>query len=365
MKKYLALFIIFFTTCFPVNKSSIIEHLNNKILDDELYTGYISADLSGDHATGIYSDERTLSLKYLDLNEGEFKPKFIDKIDSENKYNLNLGYHVYLKNADKEYVLYEDYIEEKNKVFKIIQRNKKSENWTVETLNVDPKEYAAFLHDNKIFIIYLKNNLNVYILDKININAELNIDAPDCYNIKIIKEEYSNLFYLFYISNGALIRNTVRINYETAYNFVTLETVLIAKGVKDYRVKLDGNKTPVVLYFSNEDYSVQFIDGESKIQKLGYFHGIHCFDFLIAENEPFFFISTSDRESTGNETKFYISIIYKKNVKRNKWSEDKIAESLFPVISMYAEYSGNYVYLLYANNNLNFTKIDVSFTGIY
>jgi len=364
MKKFAAIFILFFTTCFPDSKGSVADHINNRILDDELYTGYISADISGDRATGIYSDERTLSLKYLDINESGFQPKFIDKIDSENKYNSNLGYHVYLKDVDKEYALYEDYIEEKNKVFKFIQRDKKNENWTVETLNVDPKEYAAFLHDNKVFIVYLKNKLNVYILDKTNVNAELNIDATDCSNLKIIKEKYSNLFYLFYISNGALIRNTVRINYEMAYNFVTLETVLIAKGVKEYRVKLDGNKIPVVLYYSNEDYSVQFIDGESKIQKLGYFHGIHCFDFVIAENEPFFFISTSDRESSDTDTKFYISIIYKKNVKRNKWSEDKIAESLFPVISMYAEYSDNNVLLLYANNNLNFSKIDFSFTGI-
>ncbi|HNZ26927.1 MAG TPA: hypothetical protein PLG34_04130 [Spirochaetota bacterium] len=364
MKKYLALFILFFTTCFPAGKGSVADHISNRILDDELYTGYISADISGDRATGIYSDERTLSLKYLDLNEGEFRPKFIDKIDSENKYNSNLGYHVYLKDADKEYVLYEDYIEEKNKIFKIIQRDKKSDNWTVETLNIDPKEYAAFLHDNKVFIIYLKNRLNAYILDKTDITAELNIDATDCYNIKIIKEKYSNLFYLFYISNGALIRNTVRINYEKEYSFAPLEAVSITKGVKEYRVKLDDNKVPVVLYYSNEDYSAQFIDGKSKTQKIGYFHGIHCFDFVIAENEPIFFISTSDRESSGVDTKFYISIIYKKNVKQNKWSEDKIAESLFPVISMSAEYRDNYVYLLYADNNLNFSKIDFSFTGI-
>ena len=124
------------------------------VIDSNIYLRSLSAKVINDTVRLVYGDECTQTLKYATVTPTSAECVYIDKVDTNEKYNSCLGYHNYVVTDKAEYLVYEEYKSQKDLYFKIINRRFGKTNWTVDIVSINCSNFDSFDYDNKFYCLF-------------------------------------------------------------------------------------------------------------------------------------------------------------------------------------------------------------------
>lgn len=326
--KYFFILIIFFLGCYS-NFRDISSIVKPEILDDEIYSKFMTVN----DLRIVYSDEKTLSIKYYDLENR--KISFLDKVDNEPKTNILCGKHLYFLLNGIEYLFYIDNINEKKNNFKLITKKINQDNWEVFLNNIKPIEFSGFSFNENIFLITYSNEINFFYLVDNNLkevefkDKERFIDK-DIKNIKCFLNK--DILFLFYIINKELFLTTFTITQkENTFSINLLQNeIKIYNNVECYNVNFYKDRYYVVFYDNSKFILNIYNSNDKSIKKIGYFLNIFSIE-VVNNNEELFIIYSSLDTKKVKDNRYYISLIYNKSY---IWAETLLSYFDYPVFNI-------------------------------
>ena len=327
---FFAIFVLLLFSC-SKNYNDISSKIKLEVLDPEIYSKFITLKDS----KIVYSDERTLSIKYYSKESQKFF--VLDKIDNETRANQTLGKHCYFILDDKEYIFYNDFINEKKQIFKLIKKEKTQDNWQVFLNNINPVDFTGFLYKNNIFIITFLDSIKFWIL-KDNSLKEIDCGLKEDFKNKNIKDMLcfvkDNNVSLYYILEKQLILNKFFLNLNEGNFYIKfIESIKIYNNLDRYDVSFYNNNDYYVVFYDSSKFELNIYNSKNKeIKKIGYFLNLFSLKILNDNSSNYIFYSSIDvKKSKNNFPQYYLSMIYNKDY---IWEEFVLGFFDFPIFSI-------------------------------
>ena len=332
------------------------DHVFENVIDNDIYLRSISYRVIDDILRIVYCDERTQSLKYAAFTEKECNISYIDKIDTSEKNNANMGVHGYEAVGRREYLVYEEYKSEKKNYFKAINRRFDKPSWTVDILGVNPSEFVTFSYNDNLFIMYTDDHVITKLYDNGLASVRMSEEIQGLVNPRLYKNEKADTFYLYGIENNILSQRTMHIMNQGVYKIETQKSVGIGENIKVYCVCLDSDNKPYIVYFNETDRTMTISDpNEEKPQLLGYFNTVYALDSIMTDGNIYFVVSSIVPQETEPLT-FQMTLIYRDN--SGVWQEGTLCQTESPVYQVrLAEYHGQ-LYVIYGINSLILARVE-------
>ncbi|MBP5450112.1 MAG: hypothetical protein J6Y01_08380 [Spirochaetales bacterium] len=359
MKKILFILVTFVLLLSCTKKETnldLSDHVFENVIDNDIYLRSISYRVIDDILRIVYCDERTQSLKYAAFTEKECNISYIDKVDTSEKHNANMGVHGYEAVGGREYLVYEEYKSEKKNYFKAINRRFDKPSWTVDILGVNPSEFVTFSDDGNLFIMYTDDRLITKQYDGGLASVRMSEDIRGLINPRLYKNDNNDTFYLYGIENNILSQRTMHITKQDGCRIDTTESVGIGENIKAYSVCLNSDNRPYLIYFNETDRTMTISDpNEEKPQLLGYFNTVYALDSIMTDGNIYFVVSSIVPQETEPLT-FQMTLIYRDN--SGVWQEGTLCQTESPVYQVrLAEYHGQ-LYVIYGINSLILAKVE-------
>lgn len=361
MKKLSCLLIILLLvlSCRKEEDIDLSEYVSESVADSDIYLRSISAHNVEDSLRIVYCDELTQALKYALFTETECEISYIDKVDTSEKHNANMGVHGYEQTDGREYLVYEEYKSEKKMYFKAINRRLGKPSWTVDILGVNPSEFLTFSYDNNLFIMYTDDCLITKQYDSGLAAVRMSEDIRGIINPQLYQNQSSDTFYLYCTENNMLAQRTMRISQSSKYQIDTIDSTAIAENIKAYTVSLDDDNRPYLLYYNENDRTMTLRDPDyDRPQLMGYYSTIYALESIFINGKVYFVVSSIIPDEEG-PLSYQLTLIYQDN--NNIWKEGSLITTPAPVYQLcLAEYHNN-LYIIYGINSLKLAKVELRF----
>ncbi|HOJ64286.1 MAG TPA: hypothetical protein PLE45_07675 [Spirochaetota bacterium] len=344
---------IFVFSC-SKNYYNISSNIKLEILEDEIYSKFITFKDS----RIVYSDEKTLSIKYYDIKNK--KSYILDKVDNEPKINQMLGKHTYFILDEKEYLFYIDVINEKRQNYKLITKDINKENWQVFLNDLTLSDFNGFLYNENIFILGYSNCLNFYYLvndqlKEVEFKEKEKFQNREMKNIRCFLKD--NQLFLFFISHNQLFVVKFildRINGNFSIRLLGEENK-IHENVDCYDYAFYGDIYYIVFYDSSK-YELNIYNSKDKlIRKIGYFLNIFSLKLIKDKEDNFIFYTSIDLKKN-NSPQYYISLIYNNSY---IWKEFILSYFDYPVFNIEAVKENEKIKIAGAGNALFLFDFDL------
>ena len=363
MKKLIYIFIIFIMVLSCTKKEEdldLSEYVSESVADNDIYLRSLSAHNVDNSLRIIYCDEQTQALKYALFTEAECEISYIDKVDTSEKHNANMGVHGYEYTGGREYLVYEEYKSEKKMYFKAINRRLGRPSWTVDILGANPSEFLTFTYDDNLFIMYTDDRLITKQYDSGLASVSMSEEIRGIINPHLYRKS-ADTFCLYCTENNMLSQRTLRISKHDKYRIDTIESAAIAENVKSYTVSLDSDGQSYLLYYNENDWTMTLLESDSdKPQIMGYYSTIYALESIIIGGQVYFVVSSIVPDEEGPLT-YQLTLIYRDN--KGNWQEGSLIQTSAPVYQLcLAEYHGT-MYIIYAINSLNIARVELGFNS--
>ena len=337
------------------------ESVSESVVDTDVYLRSISVHNVGDSLRIIYCDEQTQALKYALFTESDCTISYIDKVDTSEKHNANMGVHGYEVVGNREYLVYEEYKSEKKMYFKVINRRFNKPSWTLDIAGVNPTEFLTFSYDDNLFIMYTDDRLIAKQYDSGLASVRISEEIRGVINPRLYKNNSSDTFYLYCIENNMLAQRKMRIAKNSSYHIETLESAAVGENVKAYSVSLDAANRPYLLIYNENDYTMTLHDPDAaKPQLMGYYSNVYALESIIIDGHIYFVVSSVVPEEN-NPLTYQMTLIYCDN--KGNWQEGSLIQTSAPVYQLcLAEYR-NQLYIIYGINSLIMAQVNLEFNS--
>ncbi|MBR6200981.1 MAG: hypothetical protein IKQ61_12055 [Spirochaetales bacterium] len=335
------------------------ELVSESVADTDIYLRSISVHKVDDSLRIVYCDEQTQALKYAAFTESDCDISYIDKVDTSEKHNANMGVHGYECTGGTEYLVYEEYKSEKKMYFKAINRRAGKPSWTVDILGANPSEFLTFSYDDNLFIMYTDDRLLAKQYDSGLAAVRMTEDIRGIISPRLYKNEESDTLYLYCIENNMLAQRTMHISKPDKYQIDTIDATPIAENIKAYTVSLDDAGGRYMLCYNENALTLTLLDPNIAEPKLmGYYSTVYALESIIIDGQFYCVVSSivPDEESP---LTYQLTLIYRD--KNDNWQEGSLITTAAPVYQMaLAEYHGN-MYIVYGINSLKIARVDMNF----
>lgn len=361
--------------CSVKKENNLKDKFKDCVLDNDIYSQYVSiVTKNSSQLEMIYSDERTLSLKYADYDiiSQKHQINFIDKIDTSSDATFLKGKHVFLSDNTADYLFYIDYVSNKEKLFKILQRDRGEKNWQVFPSSIMPKDFTGLFFKNQIVLVTYDGEFKFFIFG----NGQLNYINTQLKKINTIDVKgqlsliYSPLFktfYLFFLDiNNRLYQINLKLsNKKTAsLNLVDVKEIVISDNVLSYTIKI-VNSVPYILYYSSDNgaFKINYRkENKTVVDTIGYFSSIQAIDFFVLNKKKFFIYSSPvDNKNITTDKKYKLLIVYNKDLTNKKphWVEETIKYSDTPIINIKDIILKDKLFLILSGNRIDLLSINI------
>ena len=379
---FISILLLFLLSCSKNRENNQKNSIKTKIIDTDIYVRAVAIEKYEIYIYGIYTDEKTLGLKRFEINkdlETNLSISFVDKVGNELKTTGSSDKYIYKIDNGSESILYKDQKTDTKRILKYITKNIDEKTWTIYPQNISPKEYATFVYNDKIYVVYYEDTFYMGIIENNNIkktNFNLIKNSKELHSLKITK--FNDTIKIYFINeNNELLENSYKITDKNNVEFLLQKTNLIDGDIKTYDVKIDGEGKSLILYYKEKDNSLNFyregnLNKEVAKDIVGYFNDIYAIH-LINLNEKFIFcistLSITDQgkkidynKKTEERFSYPFILIYPKNKSKKtvKWYEEELFLSEIPILSINSTIDEESLYILTGNNNLTLIKIDKS-----
>ncbi len=329
--------------------------LVNNVIDTDVFSRFVSFDVTGDSASVVYSDEITLSIKKAVFNNNEWHYNFIDRVDIAERINPVMGKHFVSINNNQESMYYLDYQNEKKSVFKVITKNSDDaeNNYTLNNVNIECNDFALVEGEPNWFF-YINETVNVVEITESGTIAEYPLDSSwfetitdftvtkTLDYISMVYKDINETLYILRIRkiDGSMVIESRKVISEQVSLFDTVSV----------------NQDVGVIYYDVNSLVNYYESGT--VTKIGYYP--YCSKVHVGfTGENVFFLVSAVEETKEQSDIYGLNIVYTKNGNTKKWYEERLFDSEIPFSAIESSVFNNSLYIISSGINLTLSKVSL------
>jgi len=329
--------------------------LLNNVIDTDVFSRFVSFDVTADSTSVVYSDEITLSIKKAIFHNNEWQYNFIDRVDIAERINPVMGKHFVSISNNKESMYYLDYQNEKKSVFKVITKNKgdANNNYALNVLNIECNDFA-FVEGLPNHLFYINENVNAVEISENNAMVQYLFDSSEFETIT----DFTVTKTLDYIS--MVYKDINQTLYILRLKKVDGSMVIESRKVISEQVSLfdtvSVHQDVGVIYYDVNSLVNYYESGT--VTRIGYYP--YCSKVHVGfTGENVFFLLSAVEETKEQSDIYGLNIVYTINGNTKKWYEERLFDSEIPFSAIESSVFNDSLYIISSGINLTLSKFSL------